>query len=227
MFSGYRQHPNKLFDVLFGSKVVKHRIAWRSFYNCKVEREDELRFTNLAGDGFFVYLTETSAERIRVALASCYGTDSDYFKLEQFRLQDPRQKCITGLRMKSLVENREEKQSSNGNPEIFPDMILTKVGVSSEGELADKSRKLTFQSTKRPDLGCPKNFLNHNDALSSYEEVKTPEALRRVFGTAKKMNLRSRIPFTNQEIVENEMNESVDGSSSEIDDDAFTGSDSL
>ena len=181
----------------------------------------------MAGDGFFVYLTETSAERIKVALSSCYGTDSDYFKLEQFRLQDPRQKCITGLRMKSLVENREEKQSSNVNPEIIPDMILTKAGVRSEDDLADKSRKLTFQSTKRPDLGCPKNYLNQNDTLRCYEKVKTTEELRRVFGTAKKINLLSRISFTNQEIVENEMKESVDGSSSKIDDDAFTGSDSL
>ena len=88
VFSGYQQHPNKLFDALYENKIMRFQFAWHSFYNpqttasvAKHRQKDELKFVNLAKEEMQGYLTELSVARIRKADAN-YEPEMDYFNFE-------------------------------------------------------------------------------------------------------------------------------------------------
>ena len=76
VFSAYRQHSNKLFDVLYDAKVVNFLFVWHIFYNpqttastAKHRQEDELKFVNLIKEEMQTYLSQQSLKGLNKQLS--------------------------------------------------------------------------------------------------------------------------------------------------------------
>ena len=60
------------------------------------------------------------------------------------------------------------------------------------------------------------------DQLKMGEDIQTPKAMKRIFGTSKKMNLRSRNAHTNRQTNQSDLGEGESEDASNVDDEIFT-----
>ena len=228
VYSGYRQHPNKLFDALYEDKVMKFKFAWHSFYNpqttasiAKHGQEDELKFVNLAKEEMQAYLTERSVARIRKAVVN-YGPEMDYFDFGLFCIHEPLRDFREQLQAKYFEVKRKKMQ--NEKDDIYhKSWVLMKTLGEGESKSTVKDRKNCFTPDKKEtDIRQVDKHDNVYDDSDVYEEIKTPEAMKKVFATAKKMNLRSRNIYIKRQDGQSDSSGSISEDISSINDDAFT-----
>ena len=101
--------------------------------------------------------------------------------------------------------------------------VLMKTLGDGESKGTVKDRKNCFTPDKKEtDIRHVDKHDNVYDDSNVYEVIKTPEAMKKVFATAKKMNLRSRSIYIKKQDGQSDPSGSISEDIFSINDDAFT-----